>query len=374
MKGTDALPLYVPRRQNHPILMASTMARIPRKEYHDEDEMTDPLCFSSSRRNLLFSIMTTTTTTIFQQVAMAEEEEEDGGTGSIQEVQVLPTGDVKKIFNEGRAYELQGNVAAAQRLYIKVTRIAPRFIYGWSNLGNTQVAFGDLDNADRSYTSAIDLCNENIRFSQQQKQQQQFGVRQCDDLYVLLLNRGTVRLNNKQTKEALVDLEMANTLRSKPDSTILQNLARAHELNGQYTKADQEYTLAISMTSNEVNPFWLRSSLMKFQLGDLNGAFGLVQRVERRFPDASEVKVAKAAMMWKKGDDIGARQTLLQIPDRQQLKYMDENFLRTVIVWPPAMIENVLRVYKAIADADAGMSDGDNNNNSATTADIAQPQ
>jgi len=47
-------------------------------------------------------------------------------------------GDAKKLFNDGRVFESQGNMAAAQRLYTKVTKIAPRFIYGWSNLGNTQ--------------------------------------------------------------------------------------------------------------------------------------------------------------------------------------------------------------------------------------------
>ncbi len=42
------------------------------------------------------------------------------------EVQVVATGDVKKLFTEGRALEAQGNILAAQRLYIKVTKIAPR--------------------------------------------------------------------------------------------------------------------------------------------------------------------------------------------------------------------------------------------------------
>ena len=41
-------------------------------------------------------------------------------------VQVVPTGDIKKLFNEGRALESQGNIFAAQRLYSKVTKVAPR--------------------------------------------------------------------------------------------------------------------------------------------------------------------------------------------------------------------------------------------------------
>jgi hypothetical protein len=36
------------------------------------------------------------------------------------------TGDTKSLFNEGRAKEMQGNVAAAQRIYSKVTKISPQ--------------------------------------------------------------------------------------------------------------------------------------------------------------------------------------------------------------------------------------------------------
>lgn len=42
------------------------------------------------------------------------------------EVEVAAVGDAKKLFNEGRALESQGNMAAAQRLYAKVTKISPK--------------------------------------------------------------------------------------------------------------------------------------------------------------------------------------------------------------------------------------------------------
>lgn len=41
-------------------------------------------------------------------------------------VQVTATGEIKKLFNEGRALEQQGNIAAAQRIYGKITKLAPR--------------------------------------------------------------------------------------------------------------------------------------------------------------------------------------------------------------------------------------------------------
>ena len=103
------------------------------------------------------------------------------------------------------------------------------------------------------------------------------------------------------------DLNQANEIRGKPDAIIAQNRARACELNSKYALADRDYELAISMTSNEVAPFWLRASLVKFQLGDTIGALDLLRRVEVKFPEAPEVRAALAAMIWKKGDEVKAR-------------------------------------------------------------------
>ena len=119
-----------------------------------------------------------------------------------------------------------------------------RFVYGWSNLGNTLVAQGQLGEADESYSTAISLCEESL------KETESFGVKRCDDLYLILLNRGSVRLNNDMPKEALSDLQKANTIRGRPDAVVLQNLARAQELNSFYTQSDKSYTTAISMTAN----------------------------------------------------------------------------------------------------------------------------
>jgi tetratricopeptide (TPR) repeat protein len=223
-----------------------------------------------------------------------------------------------------------------------------QFIYGWSNLGNTQVAMGDLKGAEENYSQAVDLCKESQRTSEAQ-----FGVPRCNDLYILLLNRGTVRLNNGMPKEALADLLQANALRNGPDALIFQNLARAKELNGLYSQADSDYTLAISMTANEVNPFWLRSANVKLQLGDVQGGFDLMKRVENRFPDAPEVRAAYACFLAAKGDQIAAQRKFLEIPDRQRAKYLEKDYLNNVISWPPALIDTILKVAKASGDVPA---------------------
>jgi hypothetical protein len=127
-------------------------------------------------------------------------------------------------------------------------------------------------------------------------------------------------------------------------------LARAKEVNGFYLQADRDYGLAISMTANEVNPFWLRSSLVKFELGDVQGGFDLLKRVENRFPDAPEVRAAYATFLAARGDQIAAQRKFLEIPDRQRLKYSDNEFLSSTISWPPAMKDGVRKIARAVGD------------------------
>lgn len=269
-------------------------------------------------------------------------------------VEVTPSSpDARRLFNEGRALESQGNMPAAQRLYGRVTTISPRFIYGWSNLGNTQVALGDLSSAEENYSTAIGLCREALADDEKQG----FGIRKCNDLYVLLLNRGTVRLNGggatttMSPRDALADLQQAAVLREKPDAVVLQNLARAKELNGMYGPADRDYSVAIGMTANEVSPFWLRAAMVKLQLGDARGGLDLLKRVENRFPDAPEVKAASATFLAELGRQEDAQRKFLEIPNRQRLRYVDRAYLTKVIAWPPAMIDGVTKIARAVGDS-----------------------
>merc|ERR1712194_673134 len=115
-------------------------------------------------------------------------------------------------------------------------------------------------------------------------------------------------------------------------------------------QSDRTYNTAISMTANEVNPFWLRSSLVKYQMGDVNGAMDLMKRVENRFPQAPEVRAAYAVLLWAKGDEDLARKMFLEIPDRQRKKYTEAEFMKKVVAWPPTAIATVGEVAKAVGD------------------------
>ena len=73
-----------------------------------------------------------------------------------------------------------------------------------------KVALGELAPAEESYSTAIGLCRENL-----ERTEKGFGIKRCDDLSILLLNRGSLRLNNGRQKEALEDLETSSVLRGK---------------------------------------------------------------------------------------------------------------------------------------------------------------
>ena len=76
----------------------------------------------------------------------------------------------------------------------------------------------------------------------------------------------------------------------------------------------------------------------------------MLKRVENRFPEAPEVRAAYATFLAAAGDQIAAQRKFLEIPDRQRLKYIDDNYLTKVIGWPPAMIDGVRQIAKAVGD------------------------
>jgi hypothetical protein len=76
-----------------------------------------------SRREAIASFLTSAALIGSAPRALAEDVVE---APPLAEVEVVVSGAAKSIFNEGRAYEMQGNMAAAQRLYVKTTKISPR--------------------------------------------------------------------------------------------------------------------------------------------------------------------------------------------------------------------------------------------------------
>jgi hypothetical protein len=112
-----------------------------------------------------------------------------------------------------------------------------------------------------------------------------------------------------------------------------------------------------------VNPFWLRSALVKYQLNDIKGGYDLLKRIEVRFPDDPEVRVASALFLYsqrkqQENDDLTLAQQkkVLEIPDRQRLKYSDHDYIDNIISWPPKMIDTLSIIANAVGDTKRGNS------------------
>jgi hypothetical protein len=57
-----------------------------------------------------------------------------------------------------------------------------------------------------------------------------------------------------------------------------------------------------------------------------------------------------ATLLVAKGDLDTARKKFLEIPDRARLKYSDPNYMKTVVSWPPKMLENLAKLTEAVGD------------------------
>ena len=72
------------------------------------------------------------------------------------------------------------------------------------------------------------------------------------------------------------------------------------------------------------------------------------EKVEVRFPDFPEVKAANAVLLQVKGDTEGAQRMFLGIPEGQRKSYLDKDYLKNVISWPPKMIDALSELTKSI--------------------------
>mmetsp|Transcript_12454 Transcript_12454/g.28828 ORF Transcript_12454/g.28828 Transcript_12454/m.28828 type:complete len:151 (+) Transcript_12454:642-1094(+) len=142
----------------------------------------------------------------------------------------------------------------------------------------------------------------------------------------------------------------ADKERGRPDAVVAQNLARAKEMNGLYQSADKDYELAISLTRNEIAPFWLRSALVKLQLGDTKGGMNVLKKVQERFSQASEVRAAYAALLVATGDRAAAKDAYLKIPESDRLQFADDSYLQSTVSWPPVAISALESVATEAGD------------------------
>ena len=94
---------------------------------NEEDTIASTTTNTLNRRQFAVSIPASIASLVSFPVSPSfASDEVIAGTELLPPVEVTPNGDIKKLFNEARAMEGQGNIPAAQRIYSKITKVAPR--------------------------------------------------------------------------------------------------------------------------------------------------------------------------------------------------------------------------------------------------------
>ncbi|CAM9930716.1 unnamed protein product, partial [Hapterophycus canaliculatus] len=167
-----------------------------------------------------------------------------------------------------------------------VVKYAPGYVYGWSNRANVLIAEGDLVGAVKDYDRALELAE---------------GI-SMPDKWVIHLNRGTTLMALGEDDRALSDLNQAAKLNNSKDLLTLANRAQAFERRGDWAKALADYEGAINVQPGNVQPWWIRYSLVLFQEGRDFDSLVFLKRVQAKFEGVGEVQAAITAIEFGRGD------------------------------------------------------------------------
>ncbi|CEM11327.1 unnamed protein product [Vitrella brassicaformis CCMP3155] len=252
-------------------------------------------------------------------------------------VAVDPTrisGEAGGVYRKARAALEEGRWDDAVILLERVTKAAPNYAYGYSSLGTAKANRGEPREALVELTRAIDLFRE--------------GRATPSDLWTVYLQRGNIRLTLKECSTAVEDLDEAKRLRGRPDALVLTSRAQALDQCGRWSEAAADYEGAVGLLASDPQPFWLRYCLALLEQNRVLESFGIMRRVQSKFPDAAEVNAATSAIYFTRGDKEGsARFFRLLSPDAQK-DYSQRSFLEGKVRWPP---KAVAAMQKAVAYA-----------------------
>eukprot|EP00518_Triparma_eleuthera_P010954 CAMPEP_0182474498 /NCGR_PEP_ID=MMETSP1319-20130603/25751_1 /TAXON_ID=172717 /ORGANISM="Bolidomonas pacifica, Strain RCC208" /LENGTH=299 /DNA_ID=CAMNT_0024675397 /DNA_START=122 /DNA_END=1017 /DNA_ORIENTATION=+ len=232
-----------------------------------------------------------------------------------------------ELYNRALSLQSTGNLPSSLPLLQRVTDMTPNWSYGWSSLGDVQVALGDVPSALKSYESAIDLDGN------------EYGS--VKDPYLIRLNYGCALLNSGEDgllPPALAQLEAAARLRNRPDALTLVNRGLAYDYLKRYPQAVSDYEVAVQL-SKEVQPWWLRRAMCKLEIGDASGARDAWRRVENRFPDSAEVNIVGYVIHQRLNEGEKAKECLGKVPEGKMEEYRREEVRRRKLRWGVAMEE-----------------------------------
>ncbi|CAM9263683.1 unnamed protein product [Scytosiphon promiscuus] len=161
------------------------------------------------------------------------------------------------------------------------------------------------------------------------------------DKWVIHLNRGTTLMALGEDDRALSDLNQAAKLNNSKDLLTLANRAQAFERRGEWAKALADYEGAINVQPGNVQPWWIRYSLVLFQEGRDFDSLVFLKRVQAKFEGVGEVQAAMTAIEFGRGNMKEAERAWRGINVVDQQMYLKDAYLKDKLKWPPRMVENL---------------------------------
>lgn len=236
------------------------------------------------------------------------------------------TGAGARLFARARRTAGSGDIDTAVGMYEELIKMAPQFAPGYSNLGNLLVAKGRFSQALPYYNLALELAPLD------------------GDSWVVYVNRGCTRLALGEDAQAVLsDMNRALELKGE-NGVVLSNRAVVYEALGKYDNAIHDYQQALS--SNDVQPFWIRYALALFQKGKSYEALSILKRAVARF-NVSDVHAALAVIYFDRGE-VAQAETEWSAVDRPKL-FQSRAFLEQERKWPPKAVDAMDR-FKGVKE------------------------
>ncbi|CAM9523210.1 unnamed protein product, partial [Ectocarpus sp. 13 AM-2016] len=127
----------------------------------------------------------------------------------------------------------------------------------------------------------------------------------------------------------------------RPASDYLQaNRAQAFERRGDWAKALADYEGAINVQPGNVQPWWIRYSLVLFQEGRDFDSLAFLKRVQAKFEGVGEVQAAMTAIEFGRGNMKAAEGAWRGINIVDQQMYLKDSYLKDQLRWPPRVSES----------------------------------
>jgi len=235
----------------------------------------------------------------------------------------LPDENAAKLFREAQRAQQSGDVPKAIKLTNHLIEEYPGFAYGWSNRGNLFVASQEYDKAVLDYSKAIELAPSG------------------KETWVILLNRGTTLALLNKDKEGIADfteaLKLPSTMGPAQEQILKVNRALIEMKAKDWKGALQDLEDSFKISPKQPDKWWLQYALLKYEMGQDDEAWKLLNEVNKKLPPASDVKAALSALSTERGDRDAAETFWADV--QRTKSFSSKEFLEREKRWPPRAVE-----------------------------------